>query len=225
MFELDIRCHLIKIIQSMITNRTLTVRLGGFSTVPCEMVAGVAQGSVLGPIWFNYYMHDIPSHGIRKNFQFADDTYSYVTHDRWLSMFSPHHCVKTSLLVHTPWMSTWQVLVNFAAIQNCVWMKKCLSLSMSWVWLAIPPQDLGRALDSSFRIIVFGKSYLVWAEDHFLLKGVDSGVERCSFCWNVFILEIDCQVGWYWCFDRTYTIKYRRLRFFVKTNIGNNIDL
>lgn len=82
MVDLGINCHLIKTIQSMLTGRTFTVKLGGHSATPRGMVAGVPPGSVLGPICFNYFMYNIPRHGLCKNLQFADDTSAYVTHNR-----------------------------------------------------------------------------------------------------------------------------------------------
>lgn len=81
MFRLGVNCFLIRIVQSMLAGRTFSVRLGGLSTIPYDMVAGVPQGSVLGPLCFDYYVADIPSDNVCKNLQFADDATTYCTYD------------------------------------------------------------------------------------------------------------------------------------------------
>lgn len=44
------------------------------------MGVGVSQGSVVGPIIFNIYTHDMPSHHEIQISQFADDTTLFYTH-------------------------------------------------------------------------------------------------------------------------------------------------
>lgn len=81
MIELGINKLLIKIIQSMLTNRTFAVRLGNYTTDPREMLAGVPQGSVLGPPCFNIFLYNIPTDLFIKILQYADDTTLYITHN------------------------------------------------------------------------------------------------------------------------------------------------
>lgn len=79
--QVGINPFVVRCIQSMLTERTFSVRLGGHMTPPVAMVAGVPQGSVLGPICFNYFMYDIPRSRDVNNLQFADDTTVYKTHN------------------------------------------------------------------------------------------------------------------------------------------------
>lgn len=78
--RLGMNPFMIKIIQSMLSDRTFAVRLGDTTTRHFQMGAGVAQGSVLGPICFNFYLSDIPRSDGISNLQFADDTTAYKTH-------------------------------------------------------------------------------------------------------------------------------------------------
>lgn len=80
MLKLDFPIHTIKIIQSMLSLRSFNVRLDGQNSDMHKMGAGVPQGSVVGPIIFNIYTHDIPLHHEIKISQFADDTTLYYTH-------------------------------------------------------------------------------------------------------------------------------------------------
>lgn len=81
MFLLGINDTLTGIIQHMLTGRTFAVRLAECVSRSFDMVAGVPQGSVLGPLCFNIFMIGLPTHPICKNLQFADDTSVYVTHN------------------------------------------------------------------------------------------------------------------------------------------------
>lgn len=80
MSKLGINPILIKTVQSMLMDRTFSVQIDGYITGPRGMVSGIPQGSVLGPPCFNLFTHDIPTHPVVKNIQFADDTSVYETH-------------------------------------------------------------------------------------------------------------------------------------------------
>lgn len=78
--RIGINQSIIRIIQSMISNRTFAVKIDNVVSSPRPMPAGVPQGSVLAPICFNYYIHDLPRSADVHNLQFADDTTIYKTH-------------------------------------------------------------------------------------------------------------------------------------------------
>lgn len=71
---------MIKIIAGFIGDRTFAV--GNFpNRSNVRLVkAGVPQGSVLGPILFNLYLYDIPTHARIRLLQFADDIALYFGH-------------------------------------------------------------------------------------------------------------------------------------------------
>lgn len=77
---LELNEFLIRIVQSMLTDRTFAVCLEGHTSSVRRMVAGVPQGSVLSPICFNYFMVTMPSHPRCGKIQFADDTTIFRVH-------------------------------------------------------------------------------------------------------------------------------------------------
>lgn len=81
MYILKFPLHLIKIVKTMLSFRTFVVRVDGISSETYKMGAGVPQGSVLGPILFILYVHDIPVHNNIVITQFADDTTLHVVHN------------------------------------------------------------------------------------------------------------------------------------------------
>ena len=71
-FEFGGKIH--KWIKPFMTGRTQTVTVRGASSHVADVVSGVPQGSVLGPILFIIYINDLPDH-VSCNIQmFADDT-------------------------------------------------------------------------------------------------------------------------------------------------------
>lgn len=66
--------HIIHLIRSYLSDRSFTVAIGDDSSTPRRIPAGVPQGSLLGPILFTFYIHDMPSRSQTKLLLFADDT-------------------------------------------------------------------------------------------------------------------------------------------------------
>lgn len=73
--KIGVRGKLLKWIESFLTNRTLYVVVNGVMSLPCFVLSGVAQGSVLGPLLFLIMMIDIDSTITDVSIKsFADDT-------------------------------------------------------------------------------------------------------------------------------------------------------
>ena len=61
-------------IREFITGRTQTVRVNGSSSTPANVLSGIPQGSVLGPLLFVIYINDIMDNLKSDSLLYADDT-------------------------------------------------------------------------------------------------------------------------------------------------------
>lgn len=74
LIKLDFPQHLIQLISSYLENRQFSVRIGTQLSENKTPKAGVPQGSVLGPVLFNYFINDIPKFSKTQMAIYADDT-------------------------------------------------------------------------------------------------------------------------------------------------------
>lgn len=74
MCQLNFPKNIIRWIEIFLKERTFCVHLNGYSSNEYNVLSGVPQGSILGPILFLIYIHDFPSFSTVKLSQFADDT-------------------------------------------------------------------------------------------------------------------------------------------------------
>ena len=93
-------------IEKFLTTRTQQVALNGFSSDWTEVVSGVPQGSVLGPLLFLVFVNDMPETVRSSIMMFADDTKLYSRVDTLQNELQP------DLEALVRWSETWQMPFN-----------------------------------------------------------------------------------------------------------------
>ena len=63
---------MVRVIMSMLSQRRFHVHIGGKKSRCRTLINGVPQGSVIAPLLFNLYTHDMPT-TISKKYIYADD--------------------------------------------------------------------------------------------------------------------------------------------------------
>ncbi|GFU07030.1 probable RNA-directed DNA polymerase from transposon BS [Trichonephila clavipes] len=100
---------LIHIVNSYLVNRTYKVRVNNTFSLPHRVNIGVTQGSLLGPVLFNIYLNDIPSHPQTMLNLYADDTTILAT-------FKNHKTVTLALNKHLAllenYFNQWKIKIN-----------------------------------------------------------------------------------------------------------------
>ncbi|GFV70768.1 probable RNA-directed DNA polymerase from transposon BS [Trichonephila clavipes] len=100
---------LIHIINSYLVNRIFKVRVNNTFSLPHRVNIGVTQGSLLGPVLFNIYLNDIPSHPQTMLNLYADDTAILATFKNHKSIALAHN---KHLALLENYFNQWKVKIN-----------------------------------------------------------------------------------------------------------------
>jgi len=132
------------ILKSYLSHRFLQVSHNNSHSQIVPVLAGVPQGSILGPILYLVYTHDIPSHPDTHILTFADDT----------AVLSSHHDSTTASenlqnhLTHVEnWMRLWKLTVNVdKSCHTTFTLKKSSCPPVSFYNTPLPTKDVVRYL-------------------------------------------------------------------------------
>ena len=101
--------QLLNLLKNYLTNRNQRVLLNGQNSAWAPVLAGVPQGSILGPLLFLIYINDLPN-GLKVNAKFfADDTSLFaIVKDKQESA----DILNNDLLTISKWAFNWKMLFN-----------------------------------------------------------------------------------------------------------------
>ena len=92
-------------IREFLTKRQQRVRVGNSYSNYSEVLSGIPQGSILGPILFTIFINDLPDSVVSICKIFADDTKIYNTADK--------HCeIQNDIDKLLEWFSIWNLHFN-----------------------------------------------------------------------------------------------------------------
>ncbi|VEN44679.1 unnamed protein product [Callosobruchus maculatus] len=109
LFKLDhlgIRGNLLSWIRAFLHNREFVVRVSDSLSSPRQVLSGVPQGSVLGPILFLLYSSDLPCSLLSTCSSYADDTKIYNT------PLNNAHIIQADIDRLVVWSKDWSIPLN-----------------------------------------------------------------------------------------------------------------
>jgi len=136
-----IRGPFFKLIKSYLTNRYQSVLIGGMSSAHsrflecCKINHGVPQGSILGPLLFLFYVHDLPKI-VQYNSQltlFAYDTSLILSNPNHLDFKTNNN---TDVFSHlNKWFDNNSLFLNYEKNSICTFypQRHCSSGSIHWL--------------------------------------------------------------------------------------------
>ena len=99
----------LKLLENYLKNRYQVTEIDGEVSMLVRILAGVPQGSILGPLLFLIYINDLPNASSFKNFLFADDTSLHMS-DESLKNLELRANAELSLVEH--WFQANKMALN-----------------------------------------------------------------------------------------------------------------
>ena len=101
---LGIKDPILSWLRAFLENRRQAVRISGVTSEEHQILSGIPQGSVLGPVLFVLYINDLPNSLTTNSFMFADDTKIYQSYPR---NEPPPTSIQDDLKLLEIWSKTW----------------------------------------------------------------------------------------------------------------------
>lgn len=121
LIKLNLPTYLVKMIQSFLSDRSFCVKINQEQSDFVSIPAGVPQGSVLGPLLYNLYMHDFPQSTDCHYAFFADD--SAVLCSGLLAQ-NIINCLQLSLKKIEQYSNKWKIKINTEKSQAIFFTRK-----------------------------------------------------------------------------------------------------
>ena len=132
-------------ISAFLSRRSFFVRVGEECSAPVQLISGVPQGSVLGPLLFLLYINDLPNTLKSSCYIFADDVKVVGSNGR--------EDLERDLLEVAQWARTWDLSLNASKSHVLTGANNRLEVNTGGDHLIIEPvrqvRDLGITITSS----------------------------------------------------------------------------
>jgi hypothetical protein len=146
-----------RLIHSYLSKRTIKVKVNNTISTPRTIDSGVPQGSVLGPILFNLYTHDIPDFQKTKTALYADDMATYA-HSYYAQAALTQNQIHVRML--EKYYTRWKLKINESKTENIIFARKRTNIKLITKLKVgdhtIPPKDtvkyLGLQLDARLNL-------------------------------------------------------------------------
>lgn len=113
--------HLIKLLHSYLTFRTIQVKINNTTSNKHYTKAGVPQGSILGPTLFNYFINDIPKFEKTQIALYADDTAIYA-HSYYTQAATLQNQIHVNKILN--YCSIWKIKINREKTETITFTRK-----------------------------------------------------------------------------------------------------
>lgn len=121
LIELKAPGYIIRVLHSYFQHRTFYVDINNAKSTSRPIHAGVPQGSLLGPVLFNLYINDMPSHEKTSLGVYADDTASY-------SISRSAKLAEQRIQAHandiSEWCNKWRLQVNASKCETILFRRE-----------------------------------------------------------------------------------------------------